>query len=213
MGRRNERSDPPPHRVRRVRSTAWSARIHSPQSPGPRIPRTKFSPQSSCNPSWGPPRGLLIPPARTPQLRPGSPLAAILPSTEAGLRTEHSRRLPSAVWDLSWAHLGPVLGPSWAVLGASGAVFRPSWAVLGLSWGPLRPSWGGLGGLFGCLGALEARKREEAKNFEKLTKIKKFGLFGPSPDASRSSLGASSAVLGRSSGPLRPSWSVGSSKT
>ena len=46
----------------------------------------------------------------------------------------------------SWAHLGPVLGPSWALLGASwghlvpilghlGPILGSSWAILGSSWG------------------------------------------------------------------------------
>ena len=68
----------------------------------------------------------------------------------------------------SGAHLGAVLGPSWAVLEASWAVLGPSWAVLGRSWGPLGPSWAGLGGLLSLVGQWEARKGDNAKIIEKL---------------------------------------------
>ena len=67
----------------------------------------------------------------------------------------------------SWASLGAVLGPSWAVLRASWAVLAPSWAILGRSWGPLGPSWRGLGCLLGRLGVSGRRKGENATNFQK----------------------------------------------
>ena len=76
---------------------------------------------------------------------------------------EASRGPLGASPSLSWANLGPVLGPSWAVLGAF-------WAVLKT---PLGPSWGGPGGLLGRLGAvlgaswavLERWKLENARTF------------------------------------------------
>eukprot|EP00959_Pyramimonas_sp_CCMP1952_P432574 9058372-Pyramimonas_sp.AAC.1 len=47
------------------------------------------------------------------------------------------------------------------------------------------------GSLFGALGPVEARKREKPKTLKLHMEIDKLGLFGPSPDASRTSIGVS----------------------
>ena len=52
----------------------------------------------------------------------------------------------------SWAHLGAILGPSWAILGPLGAILGPSWTILGClgaSWDHLGSSWGHLGAILG----------------------------------------------------------------
>ena len=49
----------------------------------------------------------------------------------------------------SWAHLGAILGPLGPVLGPLGPILGPSWGHLGPSWALL----GHLGALPGCLGA------------------------------------------------------------
>ena len=52
----------------------------------------------------------------------------------------------------SWAHFGPILGPSWAILGLSWAILGLSWPILGPSWTIFGPSWailGHLGPVFG----------------------------------------------------------------
>ena len=55
----------------------------------------------------------------------------------------------------SWGRLGPVLGPSWAVLCHLVAMKGPFWAVLGPSWACLGPSWAVLGPSWAILGRLE----------------------------------------------------------
>ena len=56
------------------------------------------------------------------------------------------------IFDPSLAHLGPILGPSWAHLGPSWAHLGPSWAHLGPSWAHFGPAWGHLGPVLGHLG-------------------------------------------------------------
>ena len=161
---------------------------------------------------------------------------------------------PGRVSGLSWAPWG-AFGESWRLLrGLSGppapalgpilGLFRGglglSWAPLGQSWGILGPSWGRLGELLGgfcaVLGAssavLERWKHgmvRRPKTSKKPIKINDFGLFRPSRDASRGSLGppwsapgslesrpktvlgcleASWAVCLRSGGFLGASWAV-----
>ena len=78
---------------------------------------------------------------------------------------------------LSWAAFQAILGLPWAALGLSWAVLGPYWPVLGPSWGSHGRSWSCLGDLFGPLGALEARKREKAKNLEKTNENQRFVLL------------------------------------
>ena len=89
----------------------------------------------ALQPLLGSSPGLLIPPVRGSKLRAGRPLAAIFPSTQAGLRTGYFRRPPSAVQDLSgnppeqfseplgalWSSFGHSLVPSGAVSDSSEA--------------------------------------------------------------------------------------------
>ena len=75
---------------------------------------------------------------------------------------------------LSWAAFQAILGLPWAALGLSWAVLGRYWPVLGPSWGSHGRAWTCLGDLFGPLGALEARKREKAKNIEKNNENQRF---------------------------------------
>ena len=79
---------------------------------------------------------------------------------------------------VSWNRLGPLLGPSWALLG------RPR-LLLGLSWPVVEPSWRLLGSSWGFVGAVWGRLE---------TVLEPLGAV----------LGPSSAVLGQSWG---LSWS------
>ena len=118
-------------------------------------PQCTFSTQSHSHslsdPSWGPPRGLRIPPARPPWAHTGRP--------NRGLQKEKF----SDEWEMPrHLRLGGVLGPSWSRL-------KPSCGRLGPSWGASWAVLGGLGGLLGRLGASESRKGENAKHFQKLS--------------------------------------------
>ena len=54
------------------------------------------------------------------------------------------------ILSLSWPHLGPILGSSWAIVGDLGPTLGPSSAILNRSWA----IFGGLGLNFGELGAI-----------------------------------------------------------
>ena len=105
--------------------------------------------------SWGPLGGLL------------GPLGGVsgLPGGGLGRGARKVGACPP-----SGARLEEFLGPSWAVLEASGPVLGASWAVSAPSWGPLRPSWGDLWGLLWCFGASGSRKGENAQILQKLMK-------------------------------------------
>ena len=87
----------------------------------------------------------------------------------------------------SWGHLGAILGPSWAILG-------PSWGHLGPSWGHLGPSWGVLGHLGAILGHLGAILGPS------------WAILGPSWGHLGASRGHLGAILGPSGAILGPSW-------
>ena len=101
--------------------------------------------------------------------------------------------------------LGALVGLSWAVLLAPGAVLEPSWAVLGPSWGPHGLSWDDLGGPLGRLRRCQDEKDEYAKIVRFPKGMLRFLLFG----ALEAVLWEHSwAVLGASWAVSKPSWTV-----
>ena len=106
-------------------------------------------------PSWGPYR-----PPRRPKNRPqgGGIIDTVTPFFDFHLGRPLGTDL-RPILSPSWAHLGLILGPSWAILGSSWAILGPfwailgsSWAILGLSWAILGPSWVILGPSWAILG-------------------------------------------------------------
>ena len=127
--------------------------------------------------------GLLIPPVRGSNLRTGRPLAAIFPSTQAGLRTGYFRRPPSAVQDLSGnppEQFSEPLGALWSSFGHS---LVPSEAF--------------------CV-ARSAENLRKPKTFKNLRDFDMFRYFG----LLLAPLGALLQHLAPLLGPLRPRWNT-----
>ena len=53
----------------------------------------------------------------------------------------HPGTPPTAKYQQSWGHLGPILGPIGATAGPLWSYLGPPWGYLGASWGHLGPSW------------------------------------------------------------------------
>ena len=83
-----------------------------------------------------------------------------------------------------------ILGASWAVVGASGAVSAHFWE-------PLRLSWGDLWGLLGRLGASGSRTGENPPNLEKQWQSMIFDSWGPRGRPLGGLLGRLGGLLGR----------------
>ena len=88
-----------------------------PSIPWPQHSSHHIFPQSPCNPSWGPPRGLLIPPARGPRLRTGRPLGAIFAPEQPRFEMFVFWARPASLRGLSGSPLGRFWGPPGALLG------------------------------------------------------------------------------------------------
>ena len=123
-------------------------------------------------------------------MRPGRPLAAILPSTQAGLRTVDFWTPPGAVWDLSGSPPGQSSDPLGALLGLFGPFLGPSRAVSDPS-----------EALFEACSAEKLKKPKTFKNHLDFDDFRRFGLlFAP--------LGALLQHLSPLLGPLRPRWNI-----
>ena len=65
----------------------------------------------------------------------------------------HPGTPPTAKYQQSWGHLGPILGPIGATMGLPLGYLGPPSGYLGPSWGHLGPSWRHLGAILNHLGA------------------------------------------------------------
>ena len=133
-----------------------SARILSPQSPCPRTPLTHALPQSSRNPSWGPPRGPRIPPTQGPLLLNGRFLATTSVPKRPPFHVLHFQAPPGLLKTLSRSPPGQFREPLRALLGRS-SVLRPTLGLSGCLSTSFRHTW--------------TRKSTQAKSFVKHRKI------------------------------------------
>ena len=153
MGQRNERSDPPPHRVRRVGSPRTVCTTLSLQSPYP------------CTPSPNHPFSELLQPLLGPSPRPAHSAGPRLPAAHGPLFGSHFRlktvplsltSFPSA----AKASRRPLREPT-------GPVLKALRAPLGLLLSVLRATLCRPGGLYTSLPVKCTTKLEEAKNLVK----------------------------------------------